>query len=106
MSDEDGMLFAYPNEDSRGFWMKNTLIPLDIAFFAADGTLLNVNETPIASDPRVGPWPTSPSKGDARFVLEMHLGWFRKKGIVDRAGNVAPGTKAQIPSQAFKGTYD
>jgi uncharacterized protein len=106
LSPEDGMLFAYPNEDSRGFWMKNTLIPLDIAFFTADGTLLNVNETPIAADPRVGPWPTSPSKGEARFVLEMNLGWFRKKGLVDGAGNILPGTKAQIPSQAFKGTFD
>jgi uncharacterized membrane protein (UPF0127 family) len=106
MSAEDGMLFAYPDEFERGFWMKNTLIPLDIAFFAADGTLLNVNETPIAQDPRVGPWPTSPSKGAARFVLEMHLGWFKKKGITDNSGNVAPGTKAQFPAQALSGRYD
>jgi len=106
MSAEDGMLFAYPEESDRGFWMKNTLIPLDIAFFTADGTLLNVNETPIAADPRVGPWPTSPSKGPARFVLEMHLGWFKKKGIVDGSGNIVPGTKGQIPPQAFKGQYE
>lgn len=106
LSAEDGMLFAYPDENERGFWMKNTLIPLDIAFFTADGMLLNVNETPIADDPRTGPWPTSPSKGPARFVLEMQKGWFKKKGIVDGAGNIIPGTKAQIPPQAFKGQYD
>jgi uncharacterized membrane protein (UPF0127 family) len=106
MSAEDGMLFAYAEESDRGFWMKNTLIPLDIAFFTADGTLLNVNETPIAEDPRTGPWPTSPSKGPARFVLEMHKGWFKKKGIVDGSGNIVPGTKAQIPPQAFKGQFD
>ena len=106
MSAEDGMLFAYPEESDRGFWMKNTLIPLDIAFFTADGTLLNVNETPIAPDPRVGPWPTSPSKGPARFVLEMHVGWFKKKGIVDGSGNIVPGTKAQIPPQALKGHFE
>ena len=106
LSADDGMLFAYPDEYERGFWMKNTLIPLDIAFFTADGTLLNVNETPIAADPRAGPWPTSPSKGPARFVLEMQLGWFKKKGIVDRSGNIVPGTKGQIPPQALKGAWD
>ena len=106
MSPEDGMLFAYPDENERGFWMKNTLIPLDIAFFAADGTLLNVNETPIAADPRQGPWPTSPSKGPARFVLEMRLGWFKQKGITDASGNFPPGTKGQIPPQAQKGSFD
>src|SRR5205085_931176 len=42
MSADDGMLFAYSGEDSHSFWMKNTLIPLDIAFFASDGTLINV----------------------------------------------------------------
>jgi uncharacterized protein len=106
MSPEDGMLFAYPDEFERGFWMKNTLIPLDIAFFAADGTLLNVNETPIADDPRAGPWPTSPSKGPARFVLEMHVGWFKKKGLVDRSGNIVPGTKGQLPPQVYSGRFD
>ncbi|MBI3856057.1 MAG: DUF192 domain-containing protein [Planctomycetes bacterium] len=106
MSPDDGMLFAYADEYERGFWMKNTLIPLDIAFFSADGTLLNVNETPTAADPRAGPWPTSPSKGQARYVLEMHLGWFKKKGITDGSGNFAPGTKALIPPQAMKGTWD
>jgi uncharacterized membrane protein (UPF0127 family) len=106
MSAEDGMLFAYPDEYERGFWMKNTLIPLDIAFFTADGTLLNVNETPTADNPRAGPWPTSPSKGAARYVLEMHLGWFKKKGIVDRSGDIVPGTKAQIPLQAQNGRFD
>src|SRR4030095_9072184 len=35
MSAEDGMLFAYPDEYERGFWMKDTLIPLEIAFFHA-----------------------------------------------------------------------
>jgi uncharacterized protein len=108
MSAEDGMLFAYADEGGRSFWMSNTLIPLDIAFFAADGTLLNVNETPMYPDPRnPGPnYATSSSQGPARFVLEMNLGWFKKKGIVDGSGRVAPGTKAELPPQALKGTFD
>ena len=108
MSEEDGMLFAYPDEGGRSFWMKNTLIPLDIAFFAADGTLLNVNETPMYPDPR-NPGPnhaTSSSQGPARFVLEMNLGWFKRKGITDGSGRVAPGTKAEIPPEALKGTFE
>jgi uncharacterized membrane protein (UPF0127 family) len=108
MSPDDGMLFAYPAEDNHSFWMKNTLIPLDIAFFADDGTLLNVNETPMYPDPRNpgNSYATSNSKGAARYVLEMNLGWFRKKGLVDGSGHIAPGTKAEIPAWASKGSVD
>jgi uncharacterized membrane protein (UPF0127 family) len=108
MSPDDGMLFAYPEEGDHSFWMKNTLIPLDIAFFADDGTLLNVNETPMYPDPRNpgSNYATSNSKGPARYVLEMNLGWFRKKGLVDGSGHVAPGTKGEIPAWAAKGSVD
>jgi uncharacterized membrane protein (UPF0127 family) len=101
MSEDDGMLFAYPDEGSRSFWMKNTLIPLDIAFFREDGTLLNVHETPTADDPRHGAPPTAPSAGPARFVLEMNRGWFKKKGVTDAEGHVRPGTRAQFPPPAL-----
>jgi len=108
MSADDGMLFAYAEEGNHSFWMMNTLIPLDIAFFADDGTLINVNETPMYPDPRNpgSNYATSNSKGPARYVLEMNLGWFRKKGLVDGSGHVAPGTKAEIPSWAVKGSTD
>jgi len=42
LEDLDGMLFSFGEETSRGFWMKNTLLPLDIAFFDADGALVDV----------------------------------------------------------------
>jgi uncharacterized membrane protein (UPF0127 family) len=108
LSPDDGMLFAYPEEGNHSFWMMNTLIPLDIAFFADDGTLLNVNETPMYPDPRNpgSNYATSNSKGPARYVLEMNLGWFRRKGLVDGSGHVAPGTKAEIPPWAVKGSTD
>ena len=106
MSADDGMLFAYGDEDGHSFWMKNTLIPLDIAYFKADGTLLNVNETPIAADPRSGPWPPSPSAGPCRYVLEMNLGWFKKKGLVDAAGKPKPGLRAIFPPEAVKGSFE
>ena len=106
MSAEDGMLFAYEEEHAGiSFWMMNTLIPLDIAFFKADGTLINVNETPIAADPRREPVPRSPAADSARYVLEMNLGWFKKKGLVGADGKVKPGVKAEFPPQAPRGSF-
>ena len=110
MSADDGMLFSYAGEGPRSFWMKNTLIPLDIAFFASDGTLLNVNPTPIYDDPRNpgAGYATSDSKGDAQYVLEMNLGWFKSKGLVDEQGRPKPGLKADfsgIPPHAVAGSH-
>ena len=101
MSEDDGMLFAYPEErPSLGFWMKNTLLPLDIAYFRADGTLVKVCEAAPAENPRSGPWPTYPSDGPAQYVLEMNRGWFRKKGLVDEQGRPRPGVRAEFPPEA------
>jgi uncharacterized membrane protein (UPF0127 family) len=107
-SPEDGMLFSYPEEGMLSYWMANTLIPLDIAFFAADGTLINVNETPIYPDPRNPPsdYASSNSAKPARYVLEMRLGWFREKGLVDRNGQPAPGLKAVFPKESVQGRFD
>jgi uncharacterized membrane protein (UPF0127 family) len=108
MSADDGMLFAYREEGMHRFWMGNTLIPLDIAFFAADGRCLNVNETPMYPDPRHPPgnYRTSDSAGPARFVLEMNLGWFRKKGLLDPSGKPLPGLKIEVPLEAVRGRFD
>jgi hypothetical protein len=102
MSADDGMLFIYGEETERAFWMKNTLIPLDIAYFKADGTLLNVNETPTWPDPRnpSTAGPNSPSDGPARYVLEMNLGWFKRKGLTGPDGKPKPGVRAVFPPAA------
>jgi uncharacterized membrane protein (UPF0127 family) len=106
MSADDGMLFAYESEQAGiEFWMMNTLIPLDIAFFKEDGTLLNVRETPTAADPRAEPVPRAPAAGPARFVLEMNLGWFKRKGLVDADGKPRPGVKAVFPPEAPRGRF-
>lgn len=108
LSADDGMLFVYPSEGHRSFWMGNTLIPLDIAFFREDGALINVNETPTYPDPRNPPpsYATSNSHGPARFVLEMNLGWFRRRGFVDPDGKPVAGTKAVFPPEALRGFPD
>jgi uncharacterized membrane protein (UPF0127 family) len=100
MSADDGMLFDNDREaPGLSAWMKNTLIPLDIAFFQEDGTLVNVNETETAADPRSGPWSLSSAAGPARFALEMNLGWFKRKGLVNAEGRVKPGTRAEFPAE-------
>lgn len=106
MSENDGMLFGYDYDGRRSFWMGNTLIPLDIAFIKSDGTIVNVNETPTYPNPEHPPTPyaTSDSKGDARFVLEMNLGWFKRRGLTDAAGNLKPGLKAELPAEALRGS--
>ena len=108
MSADDGMLFVYGSDAQRNFWMGNTLIPLDLGFFRSDGTLVNVNETPMYPDPRNPPsnYATSGSEGPATYVLEMNLGWFKQKGLTDAAGKPKPGVKAVFPPEAQRAGGD
>ena len=71
----EGMLFAFETPIKQCFWMKNTLIPLAIAFVADDGSIVNIDSMkPQTLD---GHCSTKP----VRFVLEMNEGWFAKRGI-------------------------
>ena len=65
----DGMLFDFYQEMPVSFWMKNTLIPLDMVFIAADGTVKHVhaNAVPLSTD-------AVPSGGPVRAVLEINGG--------------------------------
>jgi uncharacterized protein len=66
-----GMLFVFPNERLRRFWMKNTLVPLDITFFDCSGTIVNFQR---AEPCRGNPCPVYKSSGPARWVLETNPG--------------------------------
>jgi uncharacterized membrane protein (UPF0127 family) len=70
-----GMLFIFPDEDERSFWMKDTYIPLSIAFLSGDGTILNIEDMKPFDQSRVL------SSGPARCALEMNQGWFRRNGV-------------------------
>jgi uncharacterized membrane protein (UPF0127 family) len=72
----EGMLFDFVRERPVTFWMKNTLIPLDMVFIAADGTVRHVhaNATPMSTD-------TIPSESAVRGVLEINGGTARLLGI-------------------------
>jgi len=75
IKDDDGMIFVFPDEDYRGFWMKNTNIPLDIAFISSDLRIINV-ATMKPHDEN-----TTPSTRPAMYVLEVKGGQFKKYGI-------------------------
>jgi uncharacterized membrane protein (UPF0127 family) len=75
MDGNEGMLFVNDEKSARCFWMKNTLVPLTIAFVADDGTIVNLADMQ-PQDER-----SHCSKAPVRFALEMRQGWFDKRGI-------------------------
>ena len=76
MSPDEGMLFIFSQDGQRSFWMKNTLIPLDMLFFDASGAFVSVieNAEPESLTPRR-------SDGAAKFVLEVNAGTSARLGI-------------------------
>jgi len=80
---DHGMLFAFERPQPQSFWMKNTYIPLSIAFIGVDGRILNIDD--MAPQTETAHW----SKGPAMFALEMRRGWFAERGI--RAGDRVEG---------------
>ena len=71
----DGMLFVFEQPDVQCFWMRNTLLPLSIAFIADDGTIVNIDDmAPQTEDPHCARKPV-------RYALEMAQGWFDQHGI-------------------------
>jgi len=80
LPDRHGMVFVYDDADGRSFWMKNTLVPLDIIFVAPDGTVLNVEHaTPGPEDE--GELDRYRSDGDARYVVELRRGFANETGV-------------------------
>ena len=76
LAPDSGMLFVFEDAAPRSFWMKNTWIPLSIAFIDDSGIILNVLE--MAANDTTARYQ---SAGPARFVLEMNAGWFQKHSI-------------------------
>jgi uncharacterized membrane protein (UPF0127 family) len=75
MPQHEGMLFVFEYPAQQCFWMKDTLLPLAVAFVADDGTIVNIDEMkPQTLDAHCSAKPV-------RYVLEMNKGWFAKKGI-------------------------
>ena len=77
-----GMLFAWDDAAPRRFWMKDTRIPLSIAFLDERGRILNIHR--MAPPPPEGPaggYRRYRSRGPAQYALEVNRGWFANHGI-------------------------
>lgn len=87
MAENHGMIFVFDEAAPYSIWMKDTPLPLAVAFIDARGTILNITEmTPLSLD-------THTAGGDALYALEMNRGWFTRHGIksgdkVERLENV------------------
>ncbi|MBS0510658.1 MAG: DUF192 domain-containing protein [Proteobacteria bacterium] len=70
-----GMVFVFPEDAIHCMWMRNTLLPLSVAFLDAKGRVLNVEDMqPQTEDNHC-------AAGAARYALEMNIGWFRERGV-------------------------
>ncbi len=77
LAEDRGMLFVYPDEEERSFWMKNTLIPLSIAFMDSEGRIVDIQDMkPLDDDP-----PHYVSAEPAQYALEVNQGFFEERGV-------------------------
>ena len=81
LGENRGMLFVFPEERELSFWMKNTLIPLSIAFIDSESRIIDIQEMkPLDDEP-----PHYVSAEPARYALEVNRGFFEERGV--RVGN-------------------
>jgi uncharacterized membrane protein (UPF0127 family) len=75
LADGEGMLFIFERDEALSFWMKDTIIPLSIAFIASDGRIVEIKD--------MRPLDLSPVKSSrsVRYALEVPQGWFERAGI-------------------------
>lgn len=85
MAAQQGMVFVFTEDARHCMWMKNTLLPLSVAFLDARGRILNIEDMrPQTEDSHC-------ASGAARFALEMNQGWFRERGV--KAGDSIRGVE-------------
>jgi len=80
LPDGEGMLFIYGKDEMLSFWMKNTFIPLSIAFIAYDGRIVDIKDMYPHDQTSVT------SSRSVRYALEVPQGWFSRAGV--RLGDV------------------
>lgn len=86
MADDQGMLFIFDSPSPQAMWMKNTYLPLSVAFVDAQGRIVNIEDMePHTEDAHA-------STGPVLYAIEMNRGWFARRGI--RAGDKVEGLKA------------
>jgi uncharacterized membrane protein (UPF0127 family) len=86
LADNHGMLFVFDEAERQCMWMRNTYIPLSVAFLDAAGAIINVEEMKPQTDD------THCASAPARYALEMTAGWFAHHG--GKPGTVIQGVVA------------
>lgn len=86
LAEDRGMLFVFPDEEVRSFWMKNTLIPLSIAYMDSEGRIVDLQDMKPLDDEE----PHYVSSEPARFALEVNKGFFEEHGV-------EVGDRAELP---------
>jgi uncharacterized membrane protein (UPF0127 family) len=91
MAAHQGMVFVFPRDARHCMWMKNTLLPLSVAFLDAEGKILNIEDmTPQTEDNHC-------AASAARYALEMNRGWFAARGF--KAGDAVRGVDKLPPGE-------
>ena len=86
LAEDAGMLFVFDQEQPLSFWMKDTLIPLSIAYISADGRIVDIQDMqPLDETPH-------PSAEPAQYALEVNQGFFKERGV-------AVGDTVELPRQ-------
>ncbi len=81
LAPDEGMLFVFANPEVREFWMKNTLVDLDIAYIDQNKKIIDIQTMKAVTSVLQTQLATYPSKGPAQFALEVKAGWFKKNKI-------------------------
>ncbi|HWQ13781.1 MAG TPA: DUF192 domain-containing protein, partial [Roseiflexaceae bacterium] len=76
LPEDAGMLFVFPADGQHAFWMRNTFIPLSVAFLDAEGRILNIADMQPLDEQTF-----HQAAGPARYALEVNQGWFAARGI-------------------------
>ncbi len=76
MAEQQGMLFVFQDEEERAFWMKNTILPLDIIYVNAKNQIVTIqkNTVPYSED-------SIPSNGPAKYVVEVNAGFCERHRV-------------------------
>jgi uncharacterized membrane protein (UPF0127 family) len=86
LGEERGMLFVFPSEEDHTFWMKDTLIPLSIAYMDSEGRIVDIQDMKALDDDPPHYEPAEP----ARYALEVNKGFFDERGV-------EVGDRAELP---------
>ena len=96
LGDDEAMIFVYGDTSGRSFWMRDTLIPLDIGFFDRDGVLREVHAmNPLDENP------VTSVSDSIQFAVETNQGWYRNHGVKPGAALDLAALKKALTARGF-----